>query len=53
MMADSFEVIIDEMGRVLIPNTLRVQADLQAGDKLTIYQHGNAIIILLPDKDVE
>jgi len=52
-MDNSLTVTIDEMGRVLIPNTIREQVNLQAGDKLTVYQLGNAVVILLPEEDAE
>jgi len=52
-MVNALEVTIDEMGRVLIPTAIREQTNLQAGDKLTIYPHGDAVIILRPDEKDE
>jgi len=52
-MNESLKVTIDDLGRVGIPHTLREQANLQTGDRLTIYLDGNSIVILLPEKEVE
>jgi len=46
-------VTLDDMGRVLIPITLREQANLKTGDKLTIYQNADSIVMLLPEEEAE
>jgi len=52
-MNESLTVTVDDMGRVLIPITLREQANLKAGDKLAIYLNDNSIVMQLPEEKVE
>jgi AbrB family looped-hinge helix DNA binding protein len=39
-------ISIDADGRILLPKEIRTQLDLNAGDKLLVYNHKDGIIIL-------
>jgi len=53
IMNEPLTVTLDDTGRVLIPITLREQANLKTGDKLTIYQNADSIVMLLPEEEAE
>jgi len=47
-------VAIDEMGRIVLPRTLRKENDWQMGTELDVYDAGNGIIaIKLSENDDE
>ena len=39
-------ISIDADGRILLPKVIRTQLDLNAGDKLLVYNHKGGVIIL-------